>query len=289
MLLLGGFFGLKSVEHICSHSCITATPLCRGMWGLGGQSGFTTTNNWTITESCYSHPGTDNWQQQQKSRAKLQLWAFTCPRLSKKRQNHPLVCRSPPVLSRSFESVHPKMFSPVFHSGHPSNMGDGLGDGPEWPQETLKLSLSEWEGSQGGDSYGDLASWRKRQTCLTGLLGKVGVLKITSHPKWSGTYCCCGWPGYSLVEQLRSKIKVLHLVTELRHFCLARKKICISVPGFKAMSYIFPFWIKKLFNTNVKLFFNNLTKTTFFFLFFWNFTESNKKSPLVCAFSGFPA
>lgn len=42
------------------------------------------------------------------------------------------------------------------------------------------------EGSQGGDSYGGLASWGKLQTCLTGLLGRVGVLKITSQLSAAG-------------------------------------------------------------------------------------------------------
>lgn len=50
------------------------------------------------------------------------------------------------------------------------------------------------------------------------------------------------------------------------------------------MSFIFPFWNKKLFNTNLKLFFSNLQKQCLFFLFFWNFTDSNAKSPLFLCF-----
>lgn len=33
-----------------------------------------------------------------------------------------------PVLSTSFQSMHPKMFLPVFYSGHPPNVGDGFGE-----------------------------------------------------------------------------------------------------------------------------------------------------------------
>lgn len=121
------------------------------------------------------------------------------------------------------------------------------------------------EGSQGGDSYGDLASWRKLQTCLTGLLGKIEPLKIASHPSAAGPSAAVGdqdTPSWNNKE-------------EKSQFCIwspnwhisvnPQRKIYISIPSFKAMSFIFSFWNKKLFNTNLKLSFNDLIKTTSFF------------------------
>lgn len=76
-----------------------------------------------------------------------------------------------PVLSTSFQSVHPKTFLPVFYSGHPPNVGDGFGESTWMAPTDIELSLSE---------VSDGRATRRGQLWWPGIMKETSNLSHTS-------------------------------------------------------------------------------------------------------------